>query len=119
MTHNTTEIKRRYTKGQHHKAEWINNSARAIADEYGIPPVTLQEALSKGRRCRAITQAQFEDAKRRVYYGRKQQHLYTKHSAKAICREYRIGERTLRSIVEDSISPEDPVRKFLTMRLVA
>lgn len=115
----TTEIKRRYAKGQHHKAEWINNSARAIADEYGIKAGTLQEALSKGRKCRDITQEQFEDAQRRVEYGRKHQHLYYKHSSRTICKEFRIGDRTLHEIVEDSMAADDPVRRFLTMRLVA
>lgn len=117
--YNTAEIKRRYAKGQHHMLEWMANTGHAIAREHGMPKATMLEALASGKKPGALTQAQFEDAQRRVAYGRKQHHLYMKHSQKAICRDYRIGDRTLKSIVEDSMSPEDPIRKFLTMRLVA
>lgn len=116
---NTTEIKRRYAKGQHHKANYLANTARKIAKEYGIPHGTMHDCLYKGRKCRAITQEQFEDAQRRVKYSYEQKALYEQHSPRVIRDRYRIGEHTLREMVRDSMLPEDPIRKFLTMRLVA
>lgn len=114
-----TEIKRRYAKGEHHKAQWMANTVAQLARELGVHRATMIEALASGKPPRALTQAQFDEAVERVEYGKRQQYIYRKNSPLAICKEYRIGDRTLRSIVEDSISPEDPVRKFLTMRLVA
>lgn len=115
----TTEIKRRYARGQHHKANWMANTGYGIAREHGIPKATMLEALASGKPPRALTQAQLDDALRRVAYGKKEYELYQKDSAAAICRDFKIGDRTLRNIVEESMSDDDPVRRFLTMRLVA
>lgn len=113
------EIKRRYARGLHHKVNWMANTGYGISREYGIPKATMLEALASGRPPRSITQAQLDEAIKRVAYGRKEHDLYLKDSSVAICRDFKIGDRTLRTIVEDSISEDDPVRRFLTMRLVA
>lgn len=114
-----TEIKRRYARGLHHKVNWMANTGHAVAREHGIPKATMLEALASGKPPKSLTQAQLDEAIKRVAYGRKEHKLYLKDSSVAICRDFKIGDRTLRTIVEESISPEDPVRRFLTMRLVA
>lgn len=112
-------IRERHARGQKYRALWRQNTAKLVAQELGVNCDQLRNSVHAGHPVGRITQEQLEEAAPRIKAGQRYHDLYMKDSMQQICADWGMGNTTYERVVaEAGVEPDDPVHKFLTMRLV-